>query len=221
MPPSAVSEMHNAGLFPGGREPPALTQSGKTGHFAGGLDRRHRLLRIKQGSRPKTNKIIETTGPTSFDLGKSIPRFDLFPQSRTSVDHIKRRLVIDVLIKRLLKLEAIRIEPSNGADQGDSGHKRLERMSISHVNLNASASLAGEFVKGGLEVSWTENNPGKAVLLQFIYQLVWLDVGRADELKRPRGSAPFRQVCTFDHNGAGINDCRVDGRYVWRRHHPG
>src|SRR2546425_9317663 len=110
------------------------------------------LLLIKQVSPSPVREFSESLCPGRFDLGHTRSCFYLFSQPRASVDHIKRQLVIDVLIGRLFPLEVIRIEPADSACDCDGGYDRLERLSLGDVNLHAAAKLASGLLKGGLEM---------------------------------------------------------------------
>src|SRR5437870_5789137 len=125
-----------------------------------------RLLFVQQVSSPPVGEFPEFLRPALFDLIHRSSSFYLFARTGASVNHIKWQLVVDIFVRRLLPLEAIGIESTNRADEGDAGDDRFEGATVDDVKLNAATYHTGELVKSRLKVKWAKRNAGQVGFLQ-------------------------------------------------------
>src|SRR5882724_13429328 len=113
-------------------------------------------------------EFAQTISPALFDLSHRPSCLDLFTKPRAPIDHIKRQLVVDVFVRRLLPLEFIGIEPADRADDRRAGDDRLERIPIDDMYLNSPAEFALELVKRRLEMKRTKDDAGQVFFPQLL-----------------------------------------------------
>src|SRR5215216_648172 len=79
-----------------------------------------------------------------------------------SADHVKRVLVVNILVRRYLPAKLVPVHVVDQLHHRDACEPRLERISIGYVNLHSAAGDSRMFLKSWLECAASEKHAGQS-----------------------------------------------------------
>ncbi|EAQ00548.1 hypothetical protein JNB_10254 [Janibacter sp. HTCC2649] len=101
----------------------------------------------------------------------------------------------------------------------DAHPRRVDGGRLEDLDLHAATHQADVLVERRREVGLAEADSGNPAACQTIGPLV-VDVGRANQLERPRRPATLREVRALEHARPRVDECGVGSRHVGTGHDP-